>query len=213
MIKLSNTFKHVENYNNYIHFRNIHVIINPSDKNINDNLESIKDKSNQVIHIFLLDFKRIDKVESIINLYPKSKIIIHIPYQVKDIKKYLDSLNIDAFKNKNVKVFIERKGPSFCIAENINGYYQKFNLNVKYNDDGVETSISIHNTDYPNYKIKYLGGEGGAIKTILQRDNPELFKKEIINNFRSSCPKGILKTFKSDNEIWDYIMMNGEWEK
>lgn len=215
MLSLSNVFKHVEiedSINNYIHFKNMHIIINPLDQNIIHSLESILNKSNQVIHIFLLDFKRINNVESIINLYPKAKIVIHIPYQVKDIKKYLDSLNIDTFKNKNVKIFVERKGPSFCMAEITKGYYKKIELVVKYEDDGVSTMISFHNTDYPNNKIVYPGGEGGAIRTFLQRDNPDLFKDEIVKNFKSSCPSGILKSFKNDDEIWDYVMQQGIWK-
>ena len=40
---------------------------------------------------------------------------------------------------------------------------------------------------------------------------PELFKDQIIENFKKATPELILKSFKDDNDIWDYINKNGEW--
>ena len=40
-----------------------------------------------------------------------------------------------------------------------------------------------------------------------------LFKNEIIKNFRKYTPDGILKGFKDDNDIWDYINEMIEDEK
>ena len=37
-------------------------------------------------------------------------------------------------------------------------------------------------------------------------------RKEKIKEFKESTPAGILKQFKSDDDIWDYLNNQGEWE-
>ena len=33
----------------------------------------------------------------------------------------------------------------------------------------------------------------------------------MIANFKKCTPSGILKAFKTDDDIWDYIMMTNDW--
>ena len=37
-------------------------------------------------------------------------------------------------------------------------------------------------------------------------------REEKIKEFKESTPAGILKQFKSDDDIWDYLNNQGEWE-
>lgn len=37
-------------------------------------------------------------------------------------------------------------------------------------------------------------------------------REEKIKEFKETTPAGILKQFKSDDDIWDYLNNQGEWE-
>ena len=37
-------------------------------------------------------------------------------------------------------------------------------------------------------------------------------REEKIREFKETTPAGILKQFKSDDDIWDYLNNQGEWE-
>ena len=37
-------------------------------------------------------------------------------------------------------------------------------------------------------------------------------REEKIREFKKTTPAGILKQFKSDDDIWDYLNNQGEWE-
>lgn len=37
-------------------------------------------------------------------------------------------------------------------------------------------------------------------------------REEKIKEFKKTTPAGILKQFKSDDDIWDYLNNQGEWE-
>ncbi len=37
-------------------------------------------------------------------------------------------------------------------------------------------------------------------------------REEKIKEFKATTPAGILKQFKSDDDIWDYLNNQGEWE-
>lgn len=198
--------KNITMYGNYIHFKDMHIFNNINDINISI-ADNFKDKINQRIHIFITTHQCIDILKSLIKICNKAKIFIHVPYHVKDIKKYLD-IELEDFPN--VKVFLERKGPSFSINEYTHGFYYKMMLDVIYNEDEVLMSINLHRTSFQSYFISHC--KHGAIKTNLQKEYPELYRDEIIQNFKDETPKGILKSFKDDNDIWNYIMNNNEWK-
>ena len=40
----------------------------------------------------------------------------------------------------------------------------------------------------------------------------DMEKEKRIKEFKESTPAGILKQFKSDDDIWDYLNNQGEWE-
>lgn len=52
----------------------------------------------------------------------------------------------------------------------------------------------------------------GAIVNRVQAAHPEMFKDRIISRFKDITPESILKNFKDDDDIWEYITNNDEWE-
>jgi len=54
--------------------------------------------------------------------------------------------------------------------------------------------------------------DNGIFGTEEMKLNPEMFKDKLIEGFKKECPERILITFKSDDDIWDYIMQQGNWE-
>ena len=48
--------------------------------------------------------------------------------------------------------------------------------------------------------------KNGYFANESEERHPELFKDEIIANFKATTPLGILKTFKSEEDIWNYIV-------
>jgi hypothetical protein len=71
--------------------------------------------------------------------------------------------------------------------------------------------VSIQFPAFP-YNVVDKENDPGIFETAEMRLNPNMFKDKLIEGFKKSCPPGILKTFKTDDEIWDYIMQQGMWK-
>lgn len=215
---------------NYLRIKNNHIIINPNLTSRNSlylNLVILDNTivENQRIHLFISKYDN-DVNENVIYILEhfatKCKITIHIPKIVKDLKVVIEE-DIKKFKDihkvefLNCKVFAESKGPSFQIH---NKFWRCFNdgLNDKiiivYDNDGIHVSYSLFDIKYSSYFYKTTKEheKPGAIRSKPQKEHPELFKDLIIKQFKESTPEGILKSFKSDDDIWDYILGNGEWK-
>jgi hypothetical protein len=51
----------------------------------------------------------------------------------------------------------------------------------------------------------------GPMVNELYRKDPDRFKQEIVKQFKAQCPPGILTSFHSDEDIWNYVMQANEW--
>lgn len=129
-----------------------------------------------------------------------AKYFIHIPKQLEDIKPLVEKIIIPLREHKEIKIITEKDGPSFATPNNYT------TINVKYNSDKVVISLDIDIFDGGYYFTN-----GGAITSTPMYMDPDLFKDKIIENFKKRCPEGILKAFRNDDDIWDYVKQNGEW--
>lgn len=198
-------FKRLDEH--YVKIGNINILIQPNA----DTLELLKnylgDTENQVIHIFELYPIAITNVLSDIctAVHPRTKIFIHIPRMLKDFVRLVES-NINIL-NRRVRFITERKEIVFKYYEH---FYPKY-FKISFGKDYWNYYIHIHE-EVKTYGLpasQYFISDDNSIRTKPQRRYPELFKDDIIKNFRKSNPKGIVETFKNDNEIWDFLIENG----
>lgn len=203
----------------YIKIGNIHILIGIDSKSL-INIKATEDVSNQNVHIFLTspddinnDFREMIKVVSM--YMDDTRLTVHIPKFIRDVKPLIDLKEFSAVDgckmHKYCTMVCESKGPSFRIPGTDNM------LDIIYTKKGITSCIRLYERQYTGYKVQGCDPNSkdpmarGAINSIPRMNNPEMFKKDIIKSFKQSCPDGILSSFESDDDIWDYIMMNGEW--
>ena len=206
---------------NYIRIRNIHILINVSESNYYHLENVVGNKMNQVFHIFVTEFNDNKPLIRLIKRYGTSaKIIIHVPYKLSDLKKTIDMDIKNALYNvynkndpeEKYKIIVERKNVSFAVND-----LNQMMIDVDFDKKMIKLSIRLYEEEFSSYFYKGINmshhkSGTGAIRTMPQMKFPELFKDKIIKQFKESTPDGILKSFKNDNDIWDYIMGNGEWK-
>lgn len=208
---------------------NTHIFVNPGSKAdhgfAKEIVKTITNKRNFKFHIFIfnawvLDDENKDQFVELIkalidNPSDMPKIVIHIPNRMSDIKVLcdyvLDEAGIPTFvKESRIKYALERRGCSFKIPRDPRTSYL---MTFDYSYRSVEIKIEVKSFEFSGFDPSYcsFGGKPGAVKNLVQAVHPELFRDKIIAGFKESCPEGILKTFKTDDEIWEYITENGEW--
>lgn len=203
----------------YIKIGNIHVLIGIDSKSI-INIKAIEDVSNQNVHIFLTspddindDFREIVKVVSM--FMDDTRLTVHIPRFIRDTKPLIDIKQFVTIDGRKVHPYCtlvcESKGPSFRIPGT-----DKM-LDITYTKKGVMAAVRVYDKQYTGYKVRGCDQNSkdpkarGAVNSIPRMNNPEMFKNEIIKSFKESCPDGILSSFRNDDDIWEYIMGEGEW--
>ena len=198
-------FKRLDEH--YVRIGNINILIQPNAETLDLLRKYLGDTRNQVIHIFeLYPVSIINLLAAICtSVHPETKIFIHIPRILKDnvrlVKPAIDELG------RRVKFITERKEVSFKYYEH---YYPKY-FKISFSKDYWNYYIHIYEEvkTYGLSASQYLISDNNAIRTEPQRKHPELFRDIIINNFKKSNPKGIVKTFKNDDEIWEFLKENG----
>ena len=192
---------------NYFKVRNTHVFIgfmNIPDLSILDTINtSIKTK----IHFFLCDendlsdyfFIALEKL--LLDKSKQCKVIIHIPDEIKELK-FLYDQKIGEMASKGIFI-CESKPVSFKFGD-----YESMDTNILdviYEDGYINVRANI-------FKQKCLSKERSVvIQNVVQKYNPEEFKEEIIGRFKATTPLGILKSFKSEEDIWNFITMDKDW--
>ena len=214
---------------NYLCMGHTHVFIDFNEKNL-ELIPRIKPHISRVkIHVFITDRERIDETLKLIlrlggkrlkqeDKY-KSKIIVHLPSQLKDlhnrIKKFFEFLGDDP--RYKIYTYKKRKSISFISRRSFSPHYICILFLDKYlavevgNMDSRMLCPRIIFPEYP-YEPKEEPRKGGIFSSEEEMLNPNQFKDKLIAAFKEQCPEGILKSFKDDDEIWDYIMAQGEWK-
>lgn len=143
------------------------------------------------------------------NLHPQAMILIHIPYRFKFLKEMFEEKF--EFDKKKVQVLPERIFPKFVISSHYS-YVHSTVLNIEYdrNLNCIRARVEFP-FDCGDIGCMYYD-ESAPVQNDLQMRNPEKYKDEIISRFKATTPLGILKSFKDEDAIWDFIMVKGEWE-
>ena len=100
-----------------------------------------------------------------------------------------------------------------CESKDVVFKFSKYNefivrFTEEYSCHRVTSYIHInefHRAGIPKYFYNISGCEGSVIDTVPKRDKPELFKDLILKRFKQISPSGILKLFKNDDELWEFI--------
>lgn len=190
----------------YIRSKNIVIMLNPTA----DVIKLMEDeiKKNYRVHIFITSPYIFNEEweKNMDRLTDWAKYYIHIPKTLADIKIIADEYINRLTEHKVIRSILEKNGPIFSTPF-IRGRVGRYPIKVSYNKDHIDISLKLGCESFGDYYIK----NGGAIRTSPMRVNPNLFKDKIIENFKQSCPEAILKAFKDDEDIWNYITQNAEW--
>lgn len=139
---------------------------------------------------------------------PAVKIIIHFPYDLKHLLEVFHG-KCD-INDKRLTAFAERKFPEF--VHPVGRIYESSSC-----DKRIESALRIV-SDKGRFRAEFIEYEcsksyvvGGAILNSEEARHPEKYKKDIIGRFKAITPLGILKSFKDEDDIWDYITLDKEW--
>lgn len=208
---------------NYMCILNTHIFFNFNKDNF-EWLNSMNPESIRTVHIFITTHTAINGyLKSFIEKYGSLvingkphyvKIIIHFPRQVKELELLLEEfVNMD---NVNFyKSIVESNGPVFVLDGNI-GYYA---VSIVYGDTQLSINmLKLRNSrtlivkfsDY-QYNVNDNDNDPGIFNSADMRLNPNNYKTQLVEAFKSQCPDNILSSFRSDDDIWDYIMQQGSW--
>lgn len=193
-----------------------HIFFDPREVNLPDVpviLDSIAKKPNQKVHIFISGSKgdvipNLPAFISFLMRYPETPttIVVHVPKKVPLLYEMTDLVLKGIEPKLKYKLIRESKFVSFRTA-------WPTLLDIAFLNDSIVSNINIRRYEYP--KTAKLDKSGKTVHGPLcdptMGANIEMFKPQIIEGFKKSTPDGILRAFNNDEEIWDYIMQNGEW--
>ena len=198
------------NEQNYIRTNNVIIMLNPTSDVIRYMNDNVIIRSSYKVHIFVTDFRIFNEefVKEFDQLTDFAKYYIHIPKKLKDIKPIAEKYISELLEHKEIKILLEKVGPIFRTSSMIYGYYP---ICVTYHDEYLEIYLQLKSSGFNSTYFGIGSVAEGAFRNGPQMAYPEIFKQNIINNFKSVTPLGILKTFKNEEDIWDYINHKGEW--
>lgn len=131
------------------------------------------------------------------NSHPRSKFVIHVPWDVRSIMPKLYKEH-ECTQTKPFKVVMERNGLFFRIPNT------DCILKIDYVDNKIVTSIPIYDKEIIEKRDPHNVSED-------IKKHKEEYKEFYLEFFKATTPLGILKTFKDEDDIWDYIMMQNGW--
>jgi len=209
------------NQPNYINIHPIHIFFNFNKSNL-DYLQKLHKDGIQKIHVFITTHESVnDNLRLLIDYFHQKKIIIHVPRSLKDlhtlVTEYLSHLS------GKYRCIRDRKTVTFqasyrykCDRSRIrssSGYVHIIQKNDVY---GYRSEIKTNSygvaIQFPDYPYDGTDDNSGVFSSAEERLNPLQFREKLIAEFKKRCPSDILKGFKGDDDIFDYIMQEGEWK-
>jgi hypothetical protein len=227
-------------HRNYMCIHKTHIFINFNNSNL-DYLNTLHPNSVQKIHVFITNHAAINEsLRFLIKRFGRyrnprkgyettnkrmTKIILHFPKQLRGLLSLSkEFLGTDGdwigMVNKTGYVYFNLDTPNSR---------KRYNLQILYNENNLSIDIEGYRSHLPfglegakaylpveinfiDYPYELIEKENDTIfQTAEMRLDPEKFKDILIEKFKSKCPPKILKTLGSDNDIWNYIMQQGEW--
>lgn len=156
-----------------------------------------------------MDDKFFKDLEYIVTYFnPAVKVRIHFPYEDKHLLEVFDARWNN--NDKRVQALAERKFPEFIpyggrkYTSSSNDYIVRSALRIVCDKDRIRAEYILYEHS-KSYRV------GGAILNSAEREDPDKYKDDIIARFKAITPLGILKSFKDEDDIWDYIKTEGEW--
>lgn len=201
---------------NYLRIANTHIFINFTKHNM-DYLSMLRPGSIRKIHIFITNHASINETLRFLLKRATSdqRILIHIPKSISELNAFLHTFIGEEEEGKYTSII--EKEPFIFGSE-----LDDFKITIRFNKTELKVQLSPFRTDpfkpsrygieFPNYP--YNGAseeEQGIFENVEMRIDPMKFKDQLITAFKKNCPEGILKSFKTDDEIMEYIMQQGEW--
>lgn len=214
--------KVVMGQDNYFSIADTHVFFNFNKGNLMY-LNSLLKGSIKKIHVFITNHDSInhhlnemfDKFTNPANQKPcKIKICVHFYDLLTDLiklfkefsGKFLDKVQL--IISNRPTIFTDSKTHRYKATIRTTGKC----LKVKFQFIG-DSHVSLKFPEYIYYDEGSMTIENqGIFSDIKKRLNPEQFKDELIEAFKKQAPTGILKTFKSDEDIWGFIMDNAQYK-
>lgn len=193
---------------NYIQDGNINILFNITtieELSLRCPMSNPSWLENQIFHLFITDKDLItnDLRNLVSEISISRKVIVHIPKQIEDIKILIDEI-LDGLK---CLILVEKKNVVFSYYD-VNSK-SKYDLIIKYEDYNIDVLFKFKDFKYENY---FTHKNFRGITNNVMKERPKIFKDKIIENFKYVTPEEILKSFKDDEDIWDYIMNQGEWK-
>jgi hypothetical protein len=154
-----------------------------------------------------------------------ARIIIHIPRKMKHLKSFAKEFL--SIQDKKFLLIVEVYGTDFNInskvetAESLISLFSKPReclLSIKFTDLSIQVEVKDTKKFLSPVSIKFIeypyddnSNNDSIFENEEMRLNPEDFKDKLIESFKTRCPNKILNSFKSDEDIWNYILQKGEW--
>lgn len=219
------SIKVLMNTPNYFAIGATHVFFNFNVKNFNL-ISSLPPNAVKKVHIFVtnhtaLNYHLLEMVRRYTSEEAKKndsyiRIVLHFFKEDITNQNSLIALFKITFEDliKRVSWAMDKRDIVFSDEKNKNYkatiIYTKNFLRIKFGGKGYK-SISARFYEYEYNQNPDLNADNsGIFEKPEERINPEMFKDKLIAAFKEKCPKGILKGFKSDDDIWDFIINNSE---
>ena len=190
----------VRQIDNYFRIGNKHVFLS-CNKNTLHMLDMLKSHHDSKIHIFIgNDIDLCNTIYDVLSTFimhshSSIKLYIHFPYELKDLyMEFLKKCKLEP--NKRLMILCERKFPTF------KSFHE---LSIKYESNKIIAYINLFEIPCMEKNIN------SPIQDRVQLEDPESHKDEIIGRFKATTPLSILKSFKDENDIWDFIKVENEW--
>jgi hypothetical protein len=115
------------------------------------------------------------------------------------------NLHTDTFfvSDKESTTLISIEKATLSVEPTDEGFDVYFNIDIKA--DGYDSVWRIHTLHVSVNKNEWNTGTI-FFSSKYRKDNPRLFKPEIVKDFKRRTPHNILKAFKDDNDILDWII-------
>lgn len=204
--------------NSYI-MGNKHIYVNPTDECLQHKAKAVGNKKEKRVHIFLPSayILRNDNFKKFMEAWftdPKDvpSVTIHIGKNMPDMKVVLTQYYIPRLdtvvKAPSIKVFCEDQ-VLFKIRDS-----HPFFIKFAWNKIGkLVVNLEIESYPQSGYEKHYCDHQpASVVMNEIQAAFPSVFKDRMIQAFKEKCPPGILKIFKSDDAVWEYILQEGEWK-
>lgn len=217
-------------HKNYISVGNTHIFVNFTRYNLEMMNQSHPDNYKK-IHVFITNHASINEsLKNLVTRYGldkdikgktcKSKVIIHFPHRVTDLRNLL----VKFFKSHNInsgyKICFDKYPIRFSPGEGagpttylIFEFPRNFmRVRIQYGDGG---RLNLPKIVFPNYPYNVEDApeeERGIFENMDMRMDPVKFKEDLVKSFKEKTPSGILKAFKNDDEIFEFIVQEGEWK-